>query len=95
MIVINSMISMLNRGNKIQIQRNIIQFYSFPFFSLNPFVNILRKLPEHIFLFYEKHNIVTQTISVELFLNSLNNRTDKKSNIITIYENTIKKPAPM
>lgn len=49
MIVINSMISMLNRGNKIQ--RNIIQFYSFPFFSLNPFVNILRKLPEHIFLF--------------------------------------------
>ena len=34
MIVINSMISMLNRGNKIQIQRNIIQFYSFPFFSL-------------------------------------------------------------
>lgn len=49
MIVINSMISMLNRGNKIQIQRNIIQFYSFPFFSLNPFVNILRKLPEHIF----------------------------------------------
>ena len=45
------LISMLNRGNKIQIQRNIIQFYSFPFFSLNPFVNILRKLPEHIFLF--------------------------------------------
>lgn len=43
----------------------------------------------------EKHNIVTQTISVELFLNSLNNRTDKKSNIITIYENTIKKPTPM
>ena len=43
--------SLLNRGNKIQIQRNIIQFYSFPFFSLNPFVNILRKLPEHIFLF--------------------------------------------
>ena len=34
-----------------------------------------------------QHNIVTQTISVELFLNSLNNRTDKKSkkwNIMTM-----------